>query len=828
MQAIVKAVPLLAGKSPGVQLGLALTDLFRQTMPPTPPHQDGKRLDTRWGRFGLLAASYFAPLLYGRPYPRSMRKSWRRIDPAILLFVYGKPADELRPEQIKPYELVGNELDMPADSTISDWHRVGIDELAAAFLNREQHLSLSMGRPSAVLEADGGVPEGASALKQGTGATAGAVGVIWHWGRFLLLAAVLLAAVFAGVKGYRLYQTVQAVRQDVTDLSKLDPASLQLDSVKQIGSLLARTERDVQSLKAQAAPWLPVAGGLGWVPVYGGDLTAAGDVLEVGSAVTEAADQTYQTMLPIVDALQQKQDLGGAALTQMFIDTRPSLLKAQALLEQATAARQRIDVERLSPGVRDLVGRVDPYLPTFTQSLSLALSVPDLLGGTATGPKTYLILVQNEDELRATGGFITAVGKVVVRNGGLMDLKFEDSYAVDDMQKPYPAAPWQMQSFMNIPVMVFRDANWFVNYPTAAEAAEYLYAYTNDYSVDGVIAIDQHVLETILSVTGPVNVGGLDTTVTANNVQTLMRTQKIPPAAEQGDPDWQRKHFINPIAAGILQRLISGHGVSWERLLRAMLAELDQRHILVQLDDPTLTTFLAERGWDGAVRAPAGDFLMVVDTNVGYNKTNAVVSSHLTYDVDLTDTAQPRSSLSVFQQNDAKSVPGPCVESPPVPDKTTLDAWYPIDRCYYDYLRVYVPAGTQLTAATPHPVSRAEMLTLDADVPARVDLLDENIQDVTGFGTLLVVPTQGSLATSFDFSPPAAILQAGTQSCALVYRLKIQKQPGTVAVPVTVRVHLPHGSQVELANKDFVQDGDSLLFNLDLRTDVNLEVEFRR
>jgi hypothetical protein len=116
---------------------------------------------------------------------------------------------------------------------------------------------------------------------------------------------------------------------------------------------------------------------------------------------------------------------------------------------------------------------------------------------------------------------------------------------------------------------------------------------------------------------------------------------------------------------------------------------------------------------------------------------------------------------------------------------------------------------------------------LDADVPARVDLLDDRITNVTGFGTLLVVPTQGSLVTSFDFVPPADVLQPGEQAGDLVYRLKIQKQPGTVAVPVTVRVHLPHGSRLDAVDGDYTREGDNLLFDLDLRTDIYLRIEFR-
>ena len=141
----------LTGKNPGAQLVLTLGKLFRQMLPATPP-QDGKRLDTRWGRFGILAANYFAPLLFGRMYPRTLREAWRRIDQAILLFVYDAPADQVKPEQVQAYRLVGDEPDLAANSTISDWHRMGLQDLTELFLNHEKHLSDSSGMPSILFE----------------------------------------------------------------------------------------------------------------------------------------------------------------------------------------------------------------------------------------------------------------------------------------------------------------------------------------------------------------------------------------------------------------------------------------------------------------------------------------------------------------------------------------------------------------------------------------------------------------------------------------------------------------------------------------------------
>ncbi len=75
---------------------------------------------------------------------------------------------------------------------------------------------------------------------------------------------------------------------------------------------------------------------------------------------------------------------------------------------------------------------------------------------TNEGEKTYLLLVQNEDELRPTGGFITAAGSLLLDNGQISGMNFEDSGDLDNWDKPYPVAPWQLRQYMNSPVLVFR------------------------------------------------------------------------------------------------------------------------------------------------------------------------------------------------------------------------------------------------------------------------------------------------------------------------------------------------------------------------------------
>jgi hypothetical protein len=146
---------------------------------------------------------------------------------------------------------------------------------------------------------------------------------------------------------------------------------------------------------------------------------------------------------------------------------------------------------------------------------------------------------------------------------------------------------------------------------------------------------------------------------------------------------------------------------------------------------------------------------MVVDSNVGFNKTNAVVETKLSYDVDLTNLQSPTASLTVFHKNNSADI-GPCKQWNKVRAKGEKD--YPITDCYWDYLRVYILPDTYLLDATVQTVPAAWMI-LNRTIPPQVDVLDEGIDGVRSFGTLKVVPGGQSRRTNFRLALPSRILE---------------------------------------------------------------------
>jgi hypothetical protein len=563
-------------------------------------------------------------------------------------------------------------------------------------------------------------------------------------------------------------------------------------------------------------------------------------ILALAQNLATAADEGLAAISPAVEtALSNDQPLEVMDLLLQLQSASPQLLNAQLSLAQAQEARGRIDVERLIPKIKNIVAnRIDPLFVSISgafpmeDALTMVRIAPTLLGGGKAGPQTYLILLQNEDELRPTGGYLTAAGSAVVMNGKLISMNIVSSELIDDLSKPYPIPPRQFKEFMNIDMFLFRDSNWFTNFPTTASWTEYFYSYSHASSADGTIAVDMHTITRLLETLGPIHIENVSYPITHENVLDYMRS------AEEKRPEgvtgkWDRKQFISRLAEPLLKKILDARGQTWTKLLPVMIELLDEKHILLQIDDEEGTTFLERRNWDGAVRIPHdSDFLMTVDTNMGYNKSNAVMEMSFDYNVNLATPASPRGLLVVHQINQS------IADIPCEPFSTfrffvhsTLPGEIPnpvynIDECHWGYLRVYAPQGTKLLHSNPHEIP-AESTMLGEDIPARTDDLgSEDIPGAQVFGMMVLTPTRHSTTTEFQYNLPPNVVTKNSENNSWAYHLKVQKQPGMVAQPFTLTLKLPSGARIESATISFMENDGAWTAQMDLRRDVLIEVRF--
>ena len=612
------------------------------------------------------------------------------------------------------------------------------------------------------------------------------------------------------------------VRQDAARIQNLVRGSGPiLERVKSIGSPLEVLSKDYQALKVEIGPLLQLTPRLEWVPVYGTDLASAQDLVSLADGLLASAQGLNQAVGPLATE-SLISGFNPALLIEFLSQNQPKFMEIQQQLDLTNAARSHLNVENLSPRVSDLIlNDVDPLITMMQDGLIIATELPRLLGASGEGPKTYLLLVQNEDELRPTGGFITAVGTLLVQDGLISNLSFEDSSDLENWNMPYPAAPWQLRQYMNSPVMILGDTSWYTDFPTAALFAETLYSYAKTHSVNGVIAFDQQMLVEILEVTGQIMLEGESDPVDANNVITFMRAEKTPSPEDLTNPGWSNKAFMIKIANALVGKIFSGE-IPSERLAVVLYQVLQEHHLLIKVDSPPITSLLERYRMDGAVTAGEGDFLMAVDSNIGFNKTNAVVTSSIYYEIDLSVPSAPTSDLTILHTNKSGEVICKHWNKIRVPGEDD----YPITDCYWNYLRVYLPAWAELLEATPQFIP-ANWMILHRDIPAQVDTLEEGIEGVQAFGTLQVVPGGQTLATTFRFALPAGVLESQEGTSQYLYRLMVQKQPGTLAVPLTIRVIPPTNAVVLAIPAGATYRLEGILIQTDLRIDREFEIVFQ-
>ncbi len=641
------------------------------------------------------------------------------------------------------------------------------------------------------------------------------------WRAVAAALALTLSASWVGVMVF----LALALRADVRSLQALVEQPPQQIKLSEAQQLVHQTHQHSAALRGWASPMLQIAPALRWVPRYGADIAAAGDLLDLAVNLTQAADESLLAFAPLLDAANSP--ASGTDITRALSETLPSamphLQTAAAALERAGAARSRIEAHNLTPGLQGPLAQLDRYLPVARSALALAQSLPDLLG--LERPQSYLLLAQNQDELRPTGGFISGAGLLTVSQGQIAEFRLEDAYAVDDFtQGPYPAPPEPLRRYMGSELWVFRDVNWSPDFPTSAQDAAALYQLGQGLTVDGVIAFEQTAIQLLLTAIGPVTVPGAPEPISADNVIRYMREAWSTSPGEGVSREWyaHRKDFMATLGKAIVAQVKSTRDPARvAALARAMLAMLDERHLVIYAMHPTLATRLAEAGWDGSVQPGGQDYVMVVDANVGFNKVNAVIQESLQYTVNLSDPAQPKAALSVRYQHTA-SAHTSCQHTIAYVSGQYTDEF---QRCYWDYWRILAPAGAHLISAPDNQVPGEELMTGQPDYdPARVSAGAAGVTEIAG---IFVLPLNQVHETPLTYVLPATVLDESTPGL-ITYRLHVQKQPGTDAPPVAITINYPATWAMKNSSMPAAANSPGLLrYDLTLKTDVNLEVVFQ-
>ncbi len=438
---------------------------------------------------------------------------------------------------------------------------------------------------------------------------------------------------------------------------------------------------------------------------------------------------------------------------------------------------------------------------TFSQNSHI---IADLLG--ANGPRKYLFLFQNNQEMRATGGFIGSYGLLDITGEGRVRNFFIDGIFNPDGQLTdniIPPRPLQKISG----AWSLHDSNWFPNFPLSAEKAILFYEKTGGPTVDGVITLTPTVMQKLLRITGPIRMDDYDVTLTADNFIENIQYE----VEEDYDKLENRpKKILSDLAPILMDKLFNLEKA--ETLVKTMNVlgdALAEKHILVYSRNEELQKIISNLGWSGEILETKKDYLSVINTNINGFKTDGIIEQKIEHQADIQANGSIIDTVKIIRRHNGGN--------------SRYDWWNKVNS---NYLRIYVPKGSQLISVegqTPEiiePPLDYKMLKFatDSDVVREETIMkiDEETttriyQDAgkTVFANWTYVSPGEEVVVEYKYLLPFKIDPSQKNDAFNSYSLLAQKQSGSVDTQFFSKIFYPQEWLAEWNSKELTICSDT-------------------
>lgn len=289
----------------------------------------------------------------------------------------------------------------------------------------------------------------------------------------------------------------------------------------------------------------------------------------------------------------------------------PTVTSAAHAVRASAERLQRIDVQGLLPQVAEPLEAARDQLRLATVTLDAsahaAQLAPAMLG--ADGPRSYLLMIQNNAEARASGGIPGALAVLSVDEGKLSLDAQSGAGDVGVMTPPWPVDLEQQQIYSSRLGKYMQDVNLTPDFPTAAATAQGIWEKRSGQRIDGVVSIDPVALSYILDATGPVKLDNPEVTALASGLPTELNGQNVVSTllsdvyAKIEKTKLQDAYFAG-VAQEIFRALASGQGDA-KSLLNGLARASAETRLLVWSDKDDEQKIITRYPLSGAISGPS-------------------------------------------------------------------------------------------------------------------------------------------------------------------------------------------------------------------------------
>ncbi len=390
---------------------------------------------------------------------------------------------------------------------------------------------------------------------------------------------------------------------------------------------------------------------------------------------------------------------------------------------------------------------------------------------------TYLVVFQNNSEMRPTGGFIGSFATVTFSDYKVQKIDFNTNiYKLDDAftakNQVAPPAPLAVVSHNH---WALRDSNFAIDYPTAAKDIQWFFAQESGQKVDGVIAVNASVVQDLLKMTGPVYLAKYQTTISADNFFDQM-AEKIEKEYFY-DASHQTENEPKTILKDLMPILMNkAFSLPKVQLVKFVLQTMNQKQILFQSNNDQIEQAILANNWGGEIQSSNSDYLAINNANIT--------------DLSLQKNGGAKTSLKVKESVDYRvsNLDDNLVANLALTRSHTGSYAWP-DGTNVNWTRILVPVGSTLQKAELNGQNIMDKIQISEDAGK------------TTFSLWLNTNPQTSNVLNLSYKLPIS-----TQN----YHLLVQKQPGN------------------LGDKLFASFNNQVLFNGVLDTDKDIKLKNKK
>jgi hypothetical protein len=323
---------------------------------------------------------------------------------------------------------------------------------------------------------------------------------------------------------------------------------------------------------------------------------------------------------------------------------------------------------RVGRGVEDAREHLDDVPERLTSAADALDALAGLTG--AHGPRRLLVALENNAELRGTGGIVTVFAEATARDGTVQLGRFRD---VDDVaalassarRVPAPADYHRLWGPYLADSTLWKNVNMSPDVATSSKVLAEIARATLGTAPDAIVWLDVRTLADIIGATSPARLPD-GTVLTKSTTVRALLSGAYTKAVDTKDGQAARRARLRAAADAVAGRILRGDPDA-TRLSLALSGAARGRHLALWSAQPDEQRALVAAGLAGEVRAdrdgPGGDIVSVAVQNFGGgdrngNKLDYYARRLVSVKVRLTeDTAEVEQEISLRNTAPPRGLP---------------------------------------------------------------------------------------------------------------------------------------------------------------------------